>query len=215
MTKKTLEERVQHLEDIREIQNLMGRYEYLHTAGMHEETAELFAKKTPGVRAEIDDWGVYEGTEGIQRLFVGVHQYAEGDRIGHMHMHTLTTPVIEVAGDGETAKGVWISPGHATAPFEGELKAYWAWLKYGVDFVKEGGKWKFWHFHMYPIFLTPYDKSWVGATKSTSAPPIPDELKSDRPMSYWWAYSPTAVTENIPAPPEPYETFDQKTAYVI
>jgi len=215
MSRKSLEERVQRLEDIHEIQNLMGRYEYLHTAGLHEETAELFAKKTPGVRAEIDNWGVYEGAEGIQRLYVGVHKYIEGDRIGQMHMHTLTTPVIEVAGDGKTAKGVWISPGHETAAFfEGELNAYWAWCKYGVDFVKEGGKWKIWHLKMYPIFLTPYYKSWVEATVPHSAPPLPDELKSDRPTTYWWTYSPTAVTEYAPAPPEPYETFDEKTAYV-
>ena len=213
MAAKSLEERVQRLEDIHAIQNVMGKYAYFHTAGLHKETAELFALKTPGVRAEIDNWGVYEGPEGIQRLYVEVHNYIEGDRIGRMHMHALTTPVIEVAGDGKTAKAVWISPGHATGPFEGELKAYWAWLKYGGDFVKEDGAWKIWHLHMYAIFLTPYDKSWVEATIPSSAAHIPDELKADRAPTYWWTYSPTAVTENVPAPPEPYETFDEETAY--
>ena len=71
MVTNSLEKRVQRLEDIHEIQNLMSRYEYLHTAGLHEETAEMFAKNIPGVRAEIGPWGVYEGTEGIRRLYWG------------------------------------------------------------------------------------------------------------------------------------------------
>jgi hypothetical protein len=80
MAAKSLEERIQRLEDIHAIQNVMGKYSYFHTARQHKETVELFAKKTPGVKAEIDNWGVYEGTEGIQRLYVGVHNYIEGDR---------------------------------------------------------------------------------------------------------------------------------------
>ena len=73
MATKSLEERIQRLEDIHEIQNLMSRYEYLHTARLQEELAELFATKTPGVRAEIANWGVYEGSEGVRRLYVGAH----------------------------------------------------------------------------------------------------------------------------------------------
>jgi hypothetical protein len=213
MAKKSLEERIQRLEDIHEIQNLMSRYEYLHTAGLHEETAELFAKRTPGVRAEVVGWGVYEGTEGIQKMFVGIHKFLVGDNIGIMNVHTLTTPVIELAGDGKTAKGVWISPGVETEKFKGKPQAHWAWAKYAVDFVKEDGKWKFWHFHVYALLHTPYEKSWVETFDELPFPPFPDELKSDRPTTYWWTYSPDAVTENVPAPPEPYETFDEATAY--
>ena len=213
MAEKSLEERIQRLEAVNEIQNLMSRYEYLHTAGLHEKTAEMFAKKAPGVKATFPAWGVYEGTESIRRAFVGVHSFQDGDRIGKMRMHTLTTPVIEVAGDGKTAKGVWISPGHETMPDKsGELKAYWAWAKYGCDFVKEDGKWKFWHIQIYGIFFNPYDQSWV-----ESGPPalvdIPNELMGDRPNTYFWMYSPDVATENVPAPPEPYETFDETFSY--
>jgi hypothetical protein len=48
MKEKSLKERIQRLEDIHEIQNLMGRHEYYHSAGMHkEELEELFAQKIP------------------------------------------------------------------------------------------------------------------------------------------------------------------------
>jgi len=216
MVKKSMEARMQRIEDIHEIQNLMGRYEYYHTADMQEETVELYAQKTPGVSAEIANWGVYDGIEGIKRLFLGFHRLGgEKALVGSMHMHTLTTPVIEVAGDGKTAKAVWISPGHETDTLGGgKPKAMWAWLKYGVDFVKEDGKWKFWHFHVYPIFMTPYEKSWVDAPPNTSQPMImPEELKPDRPTSYLWEYSPDRKCENVPKPPEPYETFSETFSY--
>ena len=210
MALKSLEERIQRLEDIHEIQNLFSRYEYYHTADMQEETVELYAQKAPDVSAEIANWGVYVGIEGIKRLFLGLHrQGGEEALIGGMHMHTLTTPVIEVAGDGKTAKGVWISPGHETMKAGEKPQAAWCWLKYGCDFIKEDGKWKIWHSHVYPIFMTPYEKSWVEAPPSTSFPrTVPDELKPDRSTTHLWEYSPDRKIENVPAPPEPYETWD-------
>jgi hypothetical protein len=112
MTKKSIEERLKCLEDVREIENLMAKYAYLHTAGKHEETAGLFAQKTPGVR--VDLMGVYEGTEGVRKAMVKIHQSMNIGKPGFLFVHTQTTPVIEVAGDGKTAKGVWISPGLET-----------------------------------------------------------------------------------------------------
>ncbi|MEM3550810.1 MAG: nuclear transport factor 2 family protein [Candidatus Bathyarchaeia archaeon] len=214
---KLLEKRIELVEDVHKIQNLMSRYEYYHTADMQEETVELFAKETPGVSAEIANWGVYEGIEGVRKLFLGVHRVGgEKARVGTMFIHTLTTPVIEVAGDGKTAKAVWISPGVETAYVEnGKLRAYWAWCKYGCDFVKEKGEWKIWHFHVYPIFMTPYEKSWVEVSSSRAIEErifhIPEHLKPDRPTSYYWEYSPTVKTENIPPPPKPYEKWDGKS----
>lgn len=209
---KSLEERVQRLEDIHQIQNLMGRLEFLHTAGMEKEAMQLFALKTPGVSAEVANWGVYEGAEGIRRMSMGIHLAGgEKARVGTMHLHTLTTPVIEVAGDGKTAKAVWISPGLETDKQNGKFQAMWAWVKYGIDFIKEEGKWKIWHSHAYSIFMTPYEKSWVEAPPHTSTPmAVPDEIKPDRPSTYLWEYSTDRIYENVPAPPEPYETWDGK-----
>jgi len=214
MGKKSIEDRIQRLEDVREIENLMAKYAYLHTAGMHEETAELFAKKTPGVRAEIGRLGRWEGTAGINKAMVKNHKFMGVGSPGGLFVHTQTTSVIEVAGDGKTAKGVWMSPGLETRrnPETGKLIGYWLWGNYGVDFVKEDGKWKFWHFHVYPYIMTPYDKSWTEPTVVAS-PPAPDDVKPDRPGTSSNMYSTTAEIEYNPVPPEPYETFDVKTAY--
>jgi hypothetical protein len=213
MVEKTIEERIQRLEDIHEIQNLMGREQFMHTAGLHEEVGEMYAQKTPGLKVEVANWGVYEGKEGLQRVGIGVHGFYEGDHQGLMMMHTLTTPVIEVAGDGKTAKAVWISPGHETLRIDGKLRAFWAWCKYGVDFIKEDGKWKIWHSHVYPIFRCPYETSWIEISDAP-APPVPDELKPDRPTTYYHPYSTKTMPDYVPAPPEPYETWEESMSYV-
>lgn len=213
MAERSLEERIQRLEDVHAIQNLMGRYEYYHTAGLHEETADLFAKKAPDVKAEFVGWGVYEGLESIRKMFVNVHKALEGDRRGVLNVLPLTTPVIEVAGDGKTAKGVWIMTGVETMKISGKLEANWAWAKYGIDFIKEDGEWKFWHFHVYAVFHTPFGTSWVDAPGPVPFNP-PEELAPDRPCTYHWVYSPTAITENVPEPPLPYETWDDSMSYV-
>src|ERR1700683_3878720 len=92
----------------------VGPDSYWHSAAMHSECVDLFALRTPGVRVEMM-WGIYTGPEGIRRCYEGWHRHLgpEAD-IGSMHMHTLTTPVIEVAEDAQTARAVWISPGHET-----------------------------------------------------------------------------------------------------
>lgn len=212
MKKKSLEERVQRLEDVRRIENLMGIYERQHTAGLHaENVAQHWAKKTPGVKTEISHVGVWEGVEGIKRFWINC-QNSVWDRLGHMHLHTLTTPVIEVAGDGKTAQGVWISPGVETGPTG---KPLWAWVKYGIDFVKEVGEWKFWHFRLYRFFMTPYDKSWAESALATGGTrQWPPDKAPDGPPTYTWVYGPDVEPDFVPKPPEPYETWDDAMSYV-
>ena len=53
---------VRRLNDIHEIENLMGRYEFLTTANMFTETVELFAKTVPQ-KIEIGPLGVWDGMD--------------------------------------------------------------------------------------------------------------------------------------------------------
>lgn len=213
MDYKELKKRGQRLNDIHEIKNLMSRYAHFHAAGQYDAEADLFAQKTPGAKIDLLGWGVYEGIEGIRR-FANVYKFLEGGLPGQLHMHPLTTPVIEVAGDGKTAKGVWICPGLNTVPIPGEkMQAFWSWCKYGVDFVKEDNNWRLWHVYVAGILMTPYEKSWVEAPPAPP-PPMEGELRPDRPSPHLWMYSPSAITEYDPVLPEPYETWDDSMSYV-
>ena len=178
MATESLEQRVKNLEEtirsdkreierlqaVNEIQNLMSKYEYLHMTGRQKEKMELYAKNAPDVRISIKEMGYWEGPDAPQRAWgIGERQSAEQGNVGTMGIHPTTTPIIEVAGDGKTAKGVWIGTGFVASKDRetGKPRCMWEWDRYGVDFVKEDGKWKFWHFNGMVQFASPYEKSWV------------------------------------------------------
>ena len=127
-------------------------------------------------------------------------------------MHYLTNQVLEIAGDGVTAKGVWFSPGILSTVIDGKPQASWAYRKYGVDFVKEDGVWKFWHLHVYNVFTTPFEKNWTETKENNTT--ATGEYGPDRGPTYSWRYSPELFTEPVPKPPQPYYTFNPETSYV-
>ena len=223
MKDDNLEATVRCLKDLHEIQNLMGRYEFLTTANMFTETVQLFAKKVP-VKIEIGPLGVWEGLDAAWRCFHGFHNWTSKVGVsieGQMMQHTLATPVIEVAGDGQTAKGVWMSPGHEARVLGGNLTAMWVWGTYGDDFIKEDGVWRIRNHHVYLQIITPFDVPWTAEKPQDAGdigdifpPGLPDEYKPDRPSTYTWMYSPSAVMELVPVPPQPHETYDPATDYI-
>jgi hypothetical protein len=204
---------LQKLWDVYQIQQVMSRYEYFHVSGQHQACVDLFALKTSGVKVEIAELGIFEGAEGLKRFFVGANTFAEekDGRRGHLHLHTLTTPVIEVAGDGQTAQGVWLSPGVESTP--DMVEDSWCWVKYGVDFVKEEETWKMWHFHMYRIFATPYNERWSDTVYEQQRH-LPPEIAPDRPNSYAWQHGRDSVYCDVPRTPVPYETWDESMSYI-
>lgn len=113
--------------------------------------------------------------------------------------HPLTTPVIQVAKDGKTAKALWWSPGME--------RGGWAYGKYAVDFVKEDGVWKIWHLKWFRIFITPYNQSY---TESQDPAPAGDR-NPDKPVRYHKPFNSDKWTgEPIPPAPKPYETWTAK-----
>ena len=205
---------IERLQAVVEIQNLMSEYEYLHTANRHKDVMELYAKD-PDTRVYMGELGYWKGADAPQRAWQLLESLGGGKPpVGMMAIHPVVSPIIVVAGDGKTAKGVWISPGLETGPYEGKMLACWAWLKYGADFVKEDGKWKFWHLTVFGMFMTPYDKPWTEEASPEGEMELPDELKPDKKTTYWTNYKTADKQELIPVPPEPYETWDESTSYV-
>jgi hypothetical protein len=90
--------------------------------------------------------------EEVSKTYPAIKNTQENIGVGYMYfMHTNLTPVIEVAGDGKTAKGIWYSLGVSMSPDidssgKVSVRGHWQPEKYAVDFVKEGDRWKIWHF---------------------------------------------------------------------
>ena len=206
-----IEKKIERLEAYNEIQNLVAKYAVIHTPLSMHQSPELFALKQPDVSIEIAMWGKLIGAEQIKKVFSGMRERKPVP--GTMFEHQLTTPVIQVAGDCQTAKGLWFSPGHETMEDEdGNLKPLWCYGKFAADFIKEDGKWKIWHYHWYDTFMIPYDKSWVDTPQ-----PGPDEVRTppgiipDEPPTSRSTYFKDQVRGPIPEYPEPYETWDGKS----
>jgi hypothetical protein len=203
-----LERQIQRVQDWQEISNLQGRYNHFVLGRHWEDILAMFAQKTSGVKAEIAESGVFHGLEGVRRVFV--------DMLGRLYsytgvcaLHELTTPVIEVARDGRTAKAMWFTWGANTNnhPKEG-LLAIWQALKYNHTFVKEDGEWKYLDFRAHLIFRSPFDKGWVKepyiGSSTIRGTDARAELQSDEPTSFHDPYDPGGHYGGLPLPPSPY-----------
>src|SRR3954454_13258145 len=90
-----------------EVENLFNRYMYLHNAFQDEQIIPLWGEPgTPGISAQYTTAGRYTPWESVTRYHRG-----RPAPVGKLILHATTPPVIEVAGDGGTAKGVWIMAG--------------------------------------------------------------------------------------------------------
>lgn len=210
--------RLARLEAVNEIENLMGRYAFSHSAYRDELIPAMFAERDDLV-VEMP-FGTFTGRDAARRAWAPPpappHTPAR-DLTGEYVEHLLTTPVIEVAKDGLTARAAWISPGaeaHHLGWVEGNpLRALWYWGRYSADFVLEDGTWKLWHFRLSSTFITDYEASFTDVAAQLSPPPLPpaDENGPDAPPRGQVPYSPSWDPRELSLAPEPYDTFPDAT----
>jgi hypothetical protein len=225
------------------VENLFSRYMYLHNAFQDEQIIPLWAKKgTPGISAQYSNLGKYTNWDTI----TSYHRSRPAPK-GKLLFHYVTTPIIEVAGDGQTAKGLWIvnglesgltAPEHASKMpawlFEPNVqvdgKKVWmhnVYLKYGVDFIKQDGEWKIWHFHCFEVARAPYSMGWIPFAAVAQDDAFNFDLmyigengqpvfmpKVDEPATVLNNTYRTDTAQKLEArPPEPYRTFSETFSY--
>jgi hypothetical protein len=142
-----------------------------------------------------------------------------GAQSGNFSFRTLTTPIIEIAGDGKTAKAFWYTIGWTSSAQGDKGQAQWSFERYGIDFVKEDGDWKIWHFHVYNDFDTPYEKNWVQNAIDTnrqggvtSARPGMEQYFT--PTVFHKSYDPKVDNNPLnPPPPVPYCHIEDTFSY--
>jgi hypothetical protein len=161
--KMTAEMKAQKALDILEIQNMASMHEYYHSALMHEDELN-------NVWSKRDDISWKNNSDYYANRKAVYNFYGEGvkkmDKTAALWYHMLATPVIVVAGDGQTAQAVWQSFGNVS----GTNMAQWTEEKYSMDFIKEDGKWKIWHLRTYVEFYTNVDSEKLWVTQNQAAP---------------------------------------------
>lgn len=185
------------------VENLIGRYVYYHLANMLHDPIylELFADGDPDLKIVVGR-GLLQGPDAIRR-YIGPPKTTPQ---GGMYLHPLSTPVIEVAGDLQTAQGVWVSDGvEAHVQGDGTSVATSLVLKFCVDFKKINGAWKIWHLNTYPLYKNDLGGPWA----PVAAPADPNGVAPNRMF-----YSPSTVQTLTPVPPLPYQTWDNSMSCV-
>jgi len=211
--------------DIHEINNLMSLHAWYHAALKHDvEVDEIWS-----VREDIVLWfeasGRFEGPDAVKGGY-GRAVSREETR-GIFTWHTITTPVVEVAADGETAKGIWYTPGIAGFFREGKGNFNWMFEKYAVDFIREDGVWKIWHMHVYSdigwslgesidadgsMGGVPEVLKTLGALGGPPAGPGPKK-SPDLPGTPYKTLGPDTEIELRPRPPVPYRAWSETWSY--
>lgn len=220
--------------DIQQIINVASLHEYYHGAWMHKEELEnAWARKADDI-TWTNNTDKYIGQKSVWKFYV--EDAKQMPTKGMMAYHMLTTPVIEVAGDGKTAKGIFMSFGNVTGATNGVASAQWTQEKYGIDFIKEDGQWKIWHLRTYVEFYSDVKKSWTDPGANVAAATVQGaatkdsgtELKAavqqeaafsfemsrpDQQDNFYYGYTPTREPVLNPAIPRPYCTWKDTTAF--
>ena len=226
----------ERLEAAQACRNLMGRYSYLHTAFRNKEFMELWAKRDDV--SQTMPFGKFVGYEGVYQSYVGFH----GDRYnpedyeqlrGLMMIHEMCTDVIEVAADGKSARGCFITPGvihsRLTADKGPDGKVHRSpkychvlWERYGSDFVCEDGEWKYLHEHVCPDLVGDMDHTnWAADEYERITSPNPGEAMPPTlgcppvadPGPMHMPYSVLSAPQDSVPWPKPYETLDNDNTY--
>ncbi|KAK8054832.1 hypothetical protein PG993_000059 [Apiospora rasikravindrae] len=160
------------------VENVFSRYMHLHNVFLDEQIKPLWVSRgTPGIRAQYTNVGVYTDYDSVMAYHTG-----RPAPKGKLILHQTTTPTIEVADDGETAKGFWLmaglesgltEPGNVGAmpedlyePVEKNVQgkrvwAHWVWCQYALDFLKQDDEWKIWHFRCLEVSRAPFGENWI------------------------------------------------------
>lgn len=234
------EELLTRWEKRRSIQNLMVRFfsqDYL----MRRENKmyDTYWSKADDVCLGVNS-GYYQGAGAVKAYYQGLadrtalesrliqRKYADqvGDLsaeeaygIGIMDMKSLVAPVIEIAADGATAKGIWTIHGMNTKLTASGQIGCWERAYVAVDFVWEDGTWKVWHLLYVQDLDAPAGYDWVSPAPEFPADPAYAELAEFRfpepnvKMTVYETYSAGRPFYAPPAYPEPYETFAETFSY--
>ena len=218
------------VEDTAAIANIMGKFTFLTCYRQFGRQFENWTKNEPTLT--LND-GKYVGYEAVKGFFVdyndqqtkwaneimrGLYPEELGGKsdeeiwaVGSNTVLNFTTPIIEIAFDGQTAKGMWYVYGSTTEVYSTGPKAAWNFARCGVDFVKEDGVWKIWHMTMFTDIACPVGKNW-GTAKMYEHEGVAIPAPTEQGTNYI-GYGEDFISELKPALPEPYDTFANTFSY--
>jgi hypothetical protein len=240
-TNLSLSERIRNACSSQEVENVKAYHAYWHgRCDFTTEVVEIWSK------SEERGWGHAFGCmKGVDQTWYGmvsrydktafdiwlatIDTYPEiGGKdprpLRECSVHMLVCDIIEVAEDGQSARGMFITPGviHSVLSPQEQKRCLVIWERYGSDFVFEDGRWRYLNEQCCPDILTMLDnENWsadeyANITSENPAPPPDEGLVDFPPVAFpgtHMIYSIRRAPQNSVPWPEPYQTLDQEHRY--
>ncbi len=241
-TSYSTEQLVDRWEDQRDIKNLMGIYVNHVIMNMDADIFDnLWAKGCDDVcYGENEGW--YVGPDAVQGYYnanrerntlvakllqqkfpeeIGDKTPEEIFGIGTFRVYPAACPVIEIAEDGETAKGLWYCWGSHAEVTPGGPTSNWTWGFFAADFIRQGDAWKIWHLQFTNDVDARCGSNW--GKPAEALPELPEfaALKDYAMPAYSVkttvreAYSAARALTPSPRIPEAYSTFSETFSYGV
>lgn len=200
---KMLEKRLARIE----IENLMGRFAILYSAGQYGCLTDFFAD-TEQIYLQRSDVGVYEGKAAVTGYFKNLEEKALP---GSFRMMNLTSPVIQLAGDGKTAQGMWYINGLEALKNPGapEEPAADLWIndKLAVEFILTKKGWKILRMTICEEMRGLFHKSWGEYSIEPEYPAFDTFPEPTRPADCHLPFRADRKSQRNLITPEPYEHY--------
>ena len=241
--KFTTEQLLTRFEDRREIINLVARYSADYLLKKERTMFQNYWSTRTDITRGVNEGyyvgpqaiaGYYDALDAKNALIAKLIQKKFPEKLGNLSdeeiygvgtigYKPLDTGVIEIAADGQTAKGIWYIRGSYTDLTVQGTISYWCWGYLACDFVWENDAWKIWHMLEVYDVKNPCGNSWANGPSETAFAVDPDltpiaafhmpEPNLKKPVRAYY----TTRRPQTPSPrlPEPYETFDETFSYGI
>lgn len=210
-------QRVWAVEEIKDLMSRRAMYSANEERGRELDELWVSAPEHTATAAFGRNYGYYMGLDAIRSYYVDRHaeKIAGLGGKGYMECHAVSSPYVELSGDGKSARGIWYSLGQETYPgADGRVQALWVNDKIAADFLLEADGWKIWRLVLsndvwhpagVPMMAMPdklpVEMDWIRA--EFGEPTIPMEVHN--PLYLW--------SDDFPTMPRPYETMDVFHSY--
>ncbi len=194
-----LTRKVAALEDVQAVRSLHFKYGYYLDMCLYEDVVELFAED-----AELRFLnGLFRGKAGVRRLYCDwLRKLFTGGRngpvFGLLYDHLMLQDIVDVAPDGQTARGrfrtLMMAGYHESAPRPDHPMPSEAWEAgiYENVYAKKNGVWTFKLFNYNLLWQADYQQGWAHSgvhlkplTRTYPDDPLgPDELLPTTPTAW-------------------------------
>ncbi len=157
---------------MRAVKRIQETYAQYSQFGLWTDMAALFADNAQLSYGKDNE----QGPQAIQSYFLNrFGDGTQGLKPGALHTQMALRPLVNVAADGQSAKGRWWE---FSMTGQNGVKAEWAGGIFENEYVRERGVWKISRMRYNPIFAGPYATGWRNVDEDQKIVPYhftPDE----------------------------------------